>query len=58
MQEVLIKKITGGIMGIKNGTKQPSDVAPLLNKLKNINEGLYEDYLKKYTQALALRKKD
>jgi len=58
MQEQLIKKITGGIMGIKAGTKEPKDVAPHLNRLKGINEGLYEDYLKKYTEALALRKKD
>lgn len=58
MQEQLIKKITGGIMGIKNGTKEPKDVAPHLNRLKEINEGMYQDYLKKYTEALASRKKD
>ena len=58
MQEQLIKKITGGIMGIKNGTKEPKEVAPFLNRLKDINEGMYDDYLKKYKEALALRKKD
>lgn len=58
MQDQLIKKITGGIMGIKNGTKEPKDVAPLLTRLQKINEGLYEDYLKKYKEVLASRKKD
>lgn len=48
MEQLVVNKIIGGLMGIKNGTKQPKDVAPWLNRLKGINEGLYEDYLAKY----------
>jgi hypothetical protein len=48
MEQLVVNKIIGGLMGIKNGTKQPKDVAPWLNRLKGINEGLYEDYLVKY----------
>ena len=48
MEQLVVNKIIGGLMGIKNGTKQPKDVAPWLNRLKDINEGLYGDYLVKY----------
>lgn len=50
MEQVVVNKIIGGLMGMRNGTKQPKDVAPWLNRLKGINSGLYEDYLKKYTE--------
>ncbi|GIV43927.1 MAG: hypothetical protein KatS3mg035_1050 [Bacteroidia bacterium] len=58
MQDQLIKKIKGGIIGIKNGTKEPKEIAPLLNRLKAVNEGMYEDLLKEYKQALENRKKN
>jgi hypothetical protein len=38
MEDTIIKKIKGGIFGIKQGTKQPKDVAMWLNKLKAINK--------------------
>ena len=56
MENELIRKIKGGIFGIKQGTKEPKDVAGNLNKLKAINEGQYEDLLKDYKAALASRK--
>ena len=48
MEQQLIKKITGGLMGIKLGTKEPKEVAVLLNKLKPINLMMYEEFFEKY----------
>ena len=48
MEELIIKKIIGGLMGMKNKTKEPKEVAMWLNKLKPINPGMYEDYFNKY----------
>lgn len=56
MEELLIKKVKGGILGIKNGTRQATEIAPLLNRLKGVNEGMYEDLLDDYKKALAARK--
>jgi hypothetical protein len=52
MEQQLIKKITGGLFGIKIGTKEPKDVAALLNKLKSINPGMYEEFFEKYKQLM------
>jgi hypothetical protein len=52
MEQQLIKKITGGLFGIKIGTKSPKEVAVLLNKLKPINPGMYEDFLEKYKKLI------
>lgn len=57
MEDLLIRKIKGGILGIKNGNKEITEVAPLLNKLKNVNEGMYEELLQYYKVALEKRKK-
>ena len=48
MEQQLIKKITGGLFGMKIGTKGPKEVAVLLNKLKPINPMMYEDLFNKY----------
>jgi hypothetical protein len=56
MEDLLIRKVKGGINGIKNGTKEASEVAPLLNRLKGVNEGMYEELLEEYKKALASRK--
>lgn len=57
-EELYIKHIENGIRSIVNGTKsvQEANVGMSLNKLKAVNEGLYEDYLKKYKEVLANRK--
>ena len=54
-EELYIKNIENGIRAIRLGTKKPSEtLAPVsLNKLKQINIGLYEDYLAKYKRILA-----
>ncbi len=44
-------------MGIKNGTKTATEVGPWLNKLKPINEGMYNELFLKYQEALATREK-
>ena len=52
MEDLLIRKIEGGIRGIKNGTKEPKEIAPLLNRLKGLNGGMYDELLKSYSNAL------
>ena len=53
-----IQHIENGIRSILNGSKSVKDanVGMSLNKLKDINIGMYEDYLKKYKEVLANRK--
>ena len=56
-EDLYIKNIENSFRSIKMG-KKPSEtnIGFSLNKLKIINEGLYEDYLKKYKEILANRK--
>jgi hypothetical protein len=56
MEEMLIKKIKGGMLGMKNNTKEPKEVAVLLNKLKDINKPMYEELLNDYKKTLEIRK--
>lgn len=50
MEEILIKNIENGIRAIKLGTKTPitANLSGHFSKLKPLNEGLYQDLLKKY----------
>jgi hypothetical protein len=57
MEDLLIRKIKGGILGIKNGTREVTEIAPLLNRLKAVNEGMYDELIKDYKSALEKRKK-
>lgn len=54
IEEIVVRKIEGGIRGIENGTKLPEDVnVPMqLKKLQAINDGLYEDLCDKYYATL------
>lgn len=52
MEEQLIRKIKGGMLGMKNGTKTASEVGPLLNRLKVVNEGIYSDLFGEYQKIL------
>jgi hypothetical protein len=52
MEDILIRKIKGGLLGMKQKTKEPKEVAKLLNKLKAINEGMYQDLLNDYKQVM------
>ena len=47
-EEQLERKIKGGLLGLKNGTKTPQEVAPWLNRLKEINPLLFQDYINDY----------
>ena len=51
-EEKLIMRIKGGIMGIKNNTKTPEEVGPLLNRLKEINKPMYEELFNNYKQVI------
>ena len=48
MEDIIIRKIKGGIMGIKNGTKQPKEVIVWLNKLKPLNKPMYNELINNY----------
>lgn len=54
-EEELIRKIEAGIRALRLRTKEPKDTgcAVALNRLKEINVGMYEEYLQKYKKALA-----
>lgn len=51
MEQILIKKIKGGIFGIKTGSKTPEQIAILLSKLKEINPGMYEELFLDYKKV-------
>jgi len=50
MEEQLIKKIKGIMLGIKTGTKTPNEIGVWLNKLHDINEPMYQELLGEYIQ--------
>lgn len=54
MEQDLIKKIRGAMLGIKTKSKTPKDsnIAIYLNKLKDVNKGQYEGLLAEYKQLL------
>jgi len=54
MEHTYIGLIEAGIRGLKQGTKTPSTTkAPMaLNRLKPINEAMYEDLLGKWGDAV------
>ena len=53
MEKVLERKITGGLFGMKNGTKNSKEVFPWLIRLRPINPALYEDFFNQYKDILA-----
>jgi hypothetical protein len=59
IEETCIKKIEDGIRAIRMGTKSPRDanVGFSLNRLKELNIGLYKDYLASYKRVLEHHKK-
>jgi hypothetical protein len=52
MERLLIKKIKGGFLGLKTGTKEPIEVYNLIKKLKEINPMLGEDYEATYIKIV------
>ena len=59
MEEQIIKKINGGFLSIKTGTKTPQEanVGFLLNRLKEINKPMYDEMLNNYKAILQNIKK-
>ena len=59
MEDLLIKNIENAIRGIRLGLKTPEEAnaGVNLNKLKIINEGMYQDLLKKYVNVVSDYKK-
>lgn len=57
-EELCIKKLNAAIMGIKAGTIEPRDAncGFLFKNLKPLNEGMHDDLMKKYVEALAVNK--
>lgn len=56
MLQIIEKKLTGAIFGIKQNTKTAQEAQSLLDKMKRINPLLAEDYEKKLVAALQSRK--
>ena len=53
-EDTYIKAIRGGMIAIKNGTKLPKDanVGKNLKRLKDVNEGMYEEMLEEYKKVM------
>ena len=53
-EELCVKNIEAGIRAIRLRTKSPKEagVGFSLNRLKDLNLGLYEDYLVKYKRVV------
>lgn len=56
MEVILIRKIKGGIFGMKSNTKLPKDVIKFLNQLKEINKPMYDELLNDYKAAYEIWK--
>ncbi len=54
MEHLLIKKIEGGIRAIRFGHASGSElsIGSWLAKLKPLNEGMYDELLSKYAEAV------
>ena len=50
IEDLIVKKLDGGIRGLKHGTKtvEEAKIMYYLEKLLEVNEGLYEDYFENY----------
>lgn len=56
-ERLIIKKLDGGLRGLRNGTKtiEEAKIMYFLQKLLEVNDGLYQDYYEEYTR---IRKKN
>lgn len=60
IEETYVKHIECGIRAIKLRTKKPEEanVGKFLNKLRTVNDGLYDDLLSKYKRIMEDYKKE
>jgi len=58
MEELILKKVRGGLRGLKMGTKTIDEarVGYYLEKLAKVNDGLYQDYIIEYNRVKAAMK--
>lgn len=58
MEELILKKVRGGLRGLKMGTKTIDEarVGYFLEKLAKVNDGLYQDYILEYNRIKAAMK--
>ena len=56
MEDLLIRKIKGIILGIKAGTKTPANggAGEFFTKLKKVNEPMHDDLMNDYKQAVKI----
>ena len=54
IEELSIRKIRNGIKAIDQGTKSPEEASLgyAFNKLKDLNEGMYNDFLLEYQRVV------
>jgi hypothetical protein len=59
MEELILKKVRGGLRALKMGTKTIDEarVGYFLEKLAKVNDGLYQDYIMEYNRIKAAMKK-
>jgi hypothetical protein len=59
-EDICIRKAKAGTTAIKNGTKTPqeAEVGKFLNRLKPLNEGMYDELLTEYKAVMELYNKD
>lgn len=55
MYDLIEKKLRGGIMGLKNGSKTANDVIPYLKRMGEINPAMAKEFEQKYIDALKER---
>ena len=60
MEKLIIKKLDGGLRGLRNGTKtiEEAKIMYFLEKLLEVNEGLYQDYYQEYNKIQKKRKEN
>jgi len=53
IEKLIIKKLDGGLRGLRNGTKtiEEAKIMYFLSKLAEINDGLYQDYAVAYDEV-------
>jgi hypothetical protein len=56
MEQILEKKITGALLGIRLGTKTHTDAMDFIEKLRRVNRFLAEEFDQKLLNTIRARK--
>ena len=57
MEDMLVRKIRGGLMGMRQGTKAPVEVWKSISRLKDLNPPLGDDYESEYIEFMKSKEK-